>query len=96
MLLAYGCAPCVDLTPGWLERSFVKGSQPSGGHGYGGRKGSLMWRAMSLVAVAMMASGAKLTTMKDLTFLTRDGCVNTRHDGQRNVLLRRLIRPLST
>ena len=36
-----------------------------------------MWRAASLLTVAMMASGAKPTTIKDLTFLTRDGCVNT-------------------
>ena len=36
-----------------------------------------MWHSASLVAVLLMASGAKPTPMKDLTFLTRDGCVNT-------------------
>ena len=37
-----------------------------------------MWRVALLVAVGMVASAAvKPTTMKDLTFLTRDGCVNT-------------------
>jgi hypothetical protein len=40
--------------------------------------GTLMWRAASLLAVVFMASAAaKPTTIKDLTFLTRDGCVNT-------------------
>ena len=36
-----------------------------------------MRHAAYLLAVLLMASGAKPTTMKNLTFLTRDGCVNT-------------------
>jgi hypothetical protein len=38
-----------------------------------------MWRLGFLLAAGMAASGAAKapTTMKDLTFLTRDGCVNT-------------------
>jgi hypothetical protein len=40
-----------------------------------------MWRLVSFVAVAFAVAGslepAKVTTMKDLVFLTRDGCVNT-------------------
>ena len=40
-----------------------------------------MWRMTVLLCVAMVASGSatatKVTTMKELVFLTRDGCVNT-------------------
>jgi len=37
-----------------------------------------MWRMVFLLAAAMAVNGPTApTTMRDLTFLTRDGCVNT-------------------
>ena len=36
-----------------------------------------MLQGLGLLLVVMMAMGTTPATMKDLTFLTRDGCVNT-------------------
>lgn len=36
-----------------------------------------MWRIGALLAMIVAANGAASATMNDLTFLTRDGCVNT-------------------
>jgi hypothetical protein len=36
-----------------------------------------MWRTTLLLALAMAATSDKPTSVKDLTFLTRDDCVNT-------------------
>ena len=38
----------------------------------------MMWRLIGVLTLAMTVTAAnRPTTMKDLTFLTRDGCVNT-------------------
>ena len=40
-----------------------------------------MWQLLAILSLVVAASGsakpAKVATMKDLVFLTRDGCVNT-------------------